>query len=143
VAGDQVFRSGVALFLAPLDVTHAKGAHPLLLRPAFIEAFSSYATGRESKMMAGILQGWQLLQDPSQPVLGMPLWDLAAAVIEVEPDACTVWRDVSLRVVLSPDAMAGQTVMDKEKGNNARVCLAGDLSVFEKALLKNETEKAQ
>jgi pyrimidine-specific ribonucleoside hydrolase len=143
VAGDLVFRSGVILFLAPLDVTHTKGAHPLLLQPAFLEAFSTYASGRELKMMAGIMQGWQLLQDPSQPTLGMPLWDLAAAVIEVEPDACTVWRDFSLRVVLSPDTVAGQTIADKENGNKAHVCLAGDISVFEKALLKNEKEDVQ
>lgn len=133
VAADEVFRSGVRLALAPLDVTHRTGAHPLLLSPAFIDKFFASASGREARLLARIIRGSQLMTSPSAPEVQM--WDLPAVVLALEPQVCSNWQDLALRIILAPDDMAGKTITEKGQAPNARACLDGDLTAFENILL--------
>ena len=136
VAADEVFRSGARLALAPLDVTHRTGAHPLLLTASFIDKFSASATGREARLMARMMRGSQLLLEQTNPLPSMQLWDLPAVVIALEPQTCTNWQDLALRIVLNPDNVAGKTLIEKDKPANARVCIDGNLAAFENVVLR-------
>ena len=134
LAADQVFRSGAHLVLAPLDVTEIHGAYPLLLSSTFIDRFSASSKGPEARLMARILLGWQLMGSQSTPAAGTAFWDLAAVTITTEPKICTDWRELNLHIVLEPDTLAGQTVAEPGKPDNAQVCLGGDKALFETLL---------
>ncbi len=134
VAADKVFRSGARLTLAPLDVTHTTGAHPLLLSASFIDKFYASATGREARLMARIMRSSQLLLEQSTPLPDLPLWDLPAVVIAVEPQTCSRWQDLALRIALTPDVVAGKTTTEKGQPANSHVCMDGDLATFENIL---------
>jgi pyrimidine-specific ribonucleoside hydrolase len=134
LAADQVFRSGARLALAPLDVTHTSGPHPLLLYPSFVDKFFASAARPDAQFMAAIMRNSQLMQTSLTPLNAIPLWDLAAAVIAVEPQVCTNWQDLALHLVLDPDNVAGQTIVEKGQPSNAHVCMGGDQATFEKIL---------
>lgn len=136
LAADQVFRSGARLALAPLDVTHTSGPHPLLLYPSFVDKFFASAARPDAQFMAAIMRNSQLMQTSPTPLNAIPLWDLAAAVIAVEPQVCTNWQDLALHLVLDPDNVAGQTIVEKGQPSNAHVCMGGDQVAFEKILTK-------
>jgi inosine-uridine nucleoside N-ribohydrolase len=134
LAADQVFRSGARLVLAPLDVTDTHGPDPLLLSPAFINGLAAASTGREGRLMVRILIGWQLMQMQSSPSTDVAFWDLAAAAITAEPQICTDWRELDLRIVMEPDSLAGQTVVESDTPGRKAVCLGGDRAAFEATL---------
>jgi len=134
VAADQVFRSGVRLVLAPLDVTDVHGPKPLLLSSPFIDRFAAAPGGRESRLMSRIILGWELMQAQSTPPTDTAFWDLAAAAISVDPQLCTDWRNLELDIALAPDDLAGQAAVDPAGLGNAKVCLGGDRKAFEEAL---------
>jgi pyrimidine-specific ribonucleoside hydrolase len=134
LAADQVFRSGVPLIIAPLDVTENQGPHPLLLSPVSIRQFATASKGRDTRLMARILLGWQLMQAQSTSPTDTAFWDLAAVTITTDLQICTDWRELNLHIVLEPDTLAGQTVAEPGKTSNAQVCLGGNRAAYEAVL---------
>jgi hypothetical protein len=63
------------------------------------------------------------------------VWDAAVAAIAADRTIGCDWRHLALRIVLEPEDVAGQIIVDEESRPNARVCLAGDQSAFEEAYL--------
>ena len=84
--------------------------------------------------MARMIRSSQLMQPPNTSAAGIPFWDLAAVAIAVEPEVCSDWQDLAIRIVLDPDNVAGQTVVENGAPPNAHICLGGHQSVFENIL---------
>jgi len=132
VAAADVFNSGARLDLVPLDVTHTSGPQSLLFTREFVRRLSTLARGRAAKTMVRIVRLWQLVRPRHQAV---PVWDAAAVAIAVDMTIGRDWRDLAIRVVLEPDDVAGQTIVDDNSTANAHVCLRGDQEAFEAAYL--------
>jgi inosine-uridine nucleoside N-ribohydrolase len=132
VAADVVFNSGIPLTLIPLDVTHTDGPQPLMFTREFVRRLSVLAHEQAARVMVRIVHLWQLANPQHQAV---PVWDAVTAAIAVDTTIGRDWRDLTIRVVLQPKDIAGQTIIDENGQPNTRVCLAGNQAAFEEAYL--------
>lgn len=127
-AAAAVLASGANLRLVPLDVTHITGPQPLLFGRDFVKSLASVAQGRAGKQLAQILRIWQMMSPGNSP---LAVWDGAAAALVADPAIGTDWREMALRVVQTPEALAGQTVADESLPPNVRTCLKGNQAALE------------
>ena len=113
-AAEEVFDAGLDLYLIPLDSTNQ-----VMFRH---EDILPWHKGNEmAKLAAGLYDimfkdyGWQQAE----------IFDLGAAVIMVEPEACS-FQPLHLDVVTADGAQLGQTVVNPDQEPNTKVCLDPD-----------------
>jgi purine nucleosidase/pyrimidine-specific ribonucleoside hydrolase len=111
VAADEVFTSGVQIYLTPLDATDQ------VVWTEQDAARWSTSGSAEGAMAADLLQ-WTL---ESWSVEGVYIWDLVAAVNSGEPELCAE-NPLSVEVLVEPGPDQGRTVITDDPPN-ASVCL--------------------
>lgn len=131
LAAQLVLQSGARIALVPLDVTHVQGPSPLVFSRAGIRALRAAARGKASRLLVRLIRFWQLatMQYPATPV-----WDAAAAALAVDPQLGH-WRELSVKVVQQPQAVAGQTCEDTSLLCPIQACFEGNQAAFEAAYL--------
>lgn len=133
-AAHIVFSSGIPIQLVPLDVTHIHGPRPVLFSTKLIHRFSTLAKTPSTQLMAKIMELW--LTHYPQHGGSVPIWDLVAAIIAIEPNIAVDWKKVPIKIIQNPQWVAGQTVIGDTYDQKVEVCFAGDGKLFEKALLE-------
>ena len=131
LAAQIVLQSGAQIALVPLDVTHIQGPSPLVFSRASIRALRTAARGKASRLLVRLIYLWQLATNQF-PVT--PVWDAAVAALAVDPQLGR-WRELRVKVVQQPLAVAGQTCEEADLLNPIQVCFEGNQVAFEAAYL--------
>jgi purine nucleosidase/pyrimidine-specific ribonucleoside hydrolase len=114
VAADEVFTSGVEIYLTPLDATDQ-----VLWTEQDATRWASSGSA-EGAMAADLLQ-WMLESWSGE---GVYIWDLVAAVNASEPELCAE-DPLSVEVLVAPGPDQGRTVTTGDS-QNANVCFDPD-----------------
>lgn len=133
-ANEVVFESGANIELFPLDVTSTDGPKPVLLRTEMVNQFVTLVNSRESHLMSRLMKVWLLTGIPTQST-AVPMWDLVVAVALTDPELCTTWEEFAIQIPEEPQALAGQTQLQAGGVPNTAVCMAGDQSTLDQALI--------
>lgn len=111
LAAREVFDSGLALYLVPLDATNQVSITRLDTRAwAKGGATADFAAEIYNKM----IQEWRVKE--------IPIWDLMTAAIMVRPEMCG-FQALHLQVVTDAGASSGQTRVLPDQEPNIQVCL--------------------
>ena len=132
LADEIALQSGVPIELYPLDVTAWDGDSPVLVSKQLVQKFLGGAAGREMHLMGRIMNAWLLTGIPRQAD-AVPMWDVVVAVGITDPELCTDWQQLPIRIVQGPQEVAGQTVVDAVGGSMVHVCMGGDQAIFDGA----------
>jgi pyrimidine-specific ribonucleoside hydrolase len=114
LAAEEVFASGLAIHLAPLDATDQ-----VLWTESDARAWASSGSP-EGTLASDLLQ----MTLESWSATGVYVWDLVAATQATDSALCPE-APLALEVLVAPGPNQGQTVI-AEKTNNASVCLHPD-----------------
>jgi inosine-uridine nucleoside N-ribohydrolase len=113
-AAQEVFASGLPLYLVPLDATNQVTLNADDIRP--------WREGGPTAVLAAeIYERWL----ESFGGRNAEVWDLMTAAIMVDPSLCG-FAPLALDVVTADGATAGQTVVVDGGAPNVNVCLAPD-----------------
>jgi pyrimidine-specific ribonucleoside hydrolase len=121
-AAEEVFTSGLAVTLVPLDATD-----PVRFDGAAIVQLGKY--GAMANLTARLCD--MLLKNSNQS--STPIWDLTAAEIMVHPDLCGFER-LHLEVVTEPGDASGRTAVLSAGEPNVNVCLKPDAASIKQRL---------
>jgi len=125
VAAEEVFASGVAVRLTPLDATDQV---PWMESDAAAWEVSDAPAG---SVAARFLR--RTMSDWGSPRI--PIWDLVAALNAANPDLCQ-WEEIHLVVAQPGAANEGQTVLVDDQAPNVKACLAPDVDAYHDAATK-------
>ena len=122
VAASEVFSSGLALHLIPLDATdQVQWSED---DAAAWDASSAPASSVAAQFLRRTLRDWA-----SSRVL---IWDLVAAESAANPELCR-WQEFHLEVAQAGAANEGQTVAISDQPANVSVCTAPDVEGYKNA----------
>ncbi|MDB4443807.1 nucleoside hydrolase [bacterium] len=125
LAASEVFSSGLAISLTPLDATNK-----VIWTSADAAAWE--ASGTSEGILAAKILRWMLR---SWSPKGIYVWDLVAAVNVTHPNLCK-HEQVHLQVITEPGDYQGQTVVDRNAPPNANTCITPKAKIMRKHVTK-------
>lgn len=125
-ANDIVLNAGTQLWVTPLDLTH----YDLLFDSDFASRWVATNQYNDSKLMTLIPSVLIAAAGQSQPI-----WDMVTAAVVTNPEVCTNWQALSLSTIHGEGETAGFLQVNQTGPVNAQVCMQGDQTTFETAIL--------
>jgi purine nucleosidase/pyrimidine-specific ribonucleoside hydrolase len=122
LAAQEVFASGLEIYLVPLDATNQ-------VTVSRQEVKQWRQGGGKADFAADI---YTMMFD-SWGVQSAAVWDLMTAAIMVKPDLCG-FQPLHLEVMTADGSTAGQTVVEAGQEPNVQVCLEPDVSRIKQTL---------
>lgn len=123
-AADQVFTSGLPLYLVPLDATNQVTIN--------IEDTRLWRTGGKAAGYAADLYDHSFVNYGMQVT---EIWDLLATVVMVDPDLCR-FQPRSVKVVTDQGNAAGQLITLPDGAANVSVCLQPDPDLVRQRMIE-------
>lgn len=129
LAAAIVFKSGIPVFLIPLDLTNQA--------PMDKDFFNQLRILKNSpaNTTAYFFSTWLLQNEKQMLEQKWDFWDPLAAVIAIHPNIVTFKRD-KVSVLLSPETQSGTTIIDEKEGSPIYIGQAVDKRKFENLFLK-------
>ncbi len=124
VAADEVFDSGMDLYLVPLDATN--------------QVTVNKEDTRQWRLGGGTADFAADIYDSLLNNWGVPnaaIWDLMTAAIMVDPGLCA-FQTLHLQVVTDEGPTSGQTVVAPDEAPNVQVCLQPDADRIRQTLIE-------
>ena len=115
LAAYEGFVSGIEIHLTPLDATNQVWTNRE-------DQAELYALGNRTSTLVADLLDWKFAFQGSDQ---FTIFDLLAAVLTTDPQACT-WTDMYLSVVTEPGPEQGWTYAEPAAESLSKVCLAPD-----------------
>ncbi|MCB0036852.1 MAG: nucleoside hydrolase, partial [Anaerolineales bacterium] len=125
-ANDIVLNAGTQLWVTPLDLTH----YGLLFDSDFAGRWTAANQESETNLMTLIPSVLIAAAGQSQPI-----WDMVTAAVVTNPEICSNWQTLSLSTIHGDGETAGFLQVNHSKPANAHVCMQGDQTTFETAIL--------
>jgi pyrimidine-specific ribonucleoside hydrolase len=123
-AAEEVFTSGLDVYLVPLDATNQ-----VIIDKAVTNQWR--AGGKIANLTADLYE--MLVKSPNNPTAS--IWDLMTAEIMVDPDLCG-FQPLHLDVITEPGNTSGQTAVLSTGKPNVNVCLKPNAALIKQKLVE-------